>query len=150
MTNISDWLDTWTGECCTGDGGGGDFSVANVTFVIGSGAGSLQYISQVDYPPLNPSSSNQYQYSTTEVLGNTDGPYPVTEIDSTQVGVVVMYQGTAYLGTMFGLASYESGDAITVSDYTLSGAAETVEDESSLFYGMIKVTGDCTVTLVRE
>ncbi len=133
-----------------GGGGGGDFGSAKVTFEIGSGVGSLIYSSSVDYPPFNPNSSNQFQYNVTQVIGNTKGPYPVTEIDSTQEEVVVMYQGTAYLDTIFTLQSYDSGNVITVSGYTLSGAAETVEDAEDPFYGMIKVTGDCTVTLTRE
>lgn len=133
-----------------GGGGGGDFGSAKVTFNIGSGVGSFSYAAQVDYPPINLDSSNQYQYDVVQVIGNTQGPAPVPEIESTQEESILTYQGIAYLGTTFGLTPYEAGDPITVSGYTLSGAAETVEDEEDPFYGMIKVTGDCTVTLVRE
>lgn len=131
-------------------GGGGDFDVATITFNIDRGVGAFEYSALMDYPPYNPNASNQQQYAAADVIGNTKGPFPVTEIDSTQEGAAVMYQDTAYLETTFTLYSYETGDAITVSGYTLSGAAETVEDESSDFYGMIKVTGDCTITLTRE
>lgn len=148
MTNIPNWLETWTGECCAG-GGGGDFDTAKITFNIGSGVGSLEYVSQINYPPVNLDSSNQYQYKVVQVIGNTQDPVPRPEIASTQEDSILIYQGMAYLSSPY-IYSCLTGDEITVSGYTLSGAAETIEDEESDFNGMIKVTGDCTVTLTRE
>jgi len=132
-----------------GGGGGGDFGTAKVTFEIGSGVGSLEYMSTIDFPPPNPDSSNQYQYTVTQVIGNTQDPLPRPEIESTQEDSILTYQGIAYLGTPY-IHSNLTDEDITVTDYTLSGAAELVEDEESPFYGWFKVTGDCTVTLVRE
>ena len=133
-----------------GGGGGGDFGSAKVTFNIGSGVGSFSYAAQVDYPPLNPDASDQFQYDVVQVIGNTQDAPPVPEIESTQENTILTYQGIAYIYASFGLYSYETGSEITVSGYTLSGAAETVEDEEDPFHGTIKVTGDCTVTLTRE
>lgn len=150
MTNISDWLDTWTG-CCTGGGGGGDsdFDTAKITFNIGSGVGSLEYTSQISYPPENPDSSNQYSYRVVQVIGNTQDPVPRPELESTQEDSILIYQGMAYLSPPY-IYSCLTGDEITTSGYTLSGAAETIDDEESDFNGMIKVTGNCTITITRE
>lgn len=132
-----------------GGGGGGDFGTAKVTFEIGSGVCALEYMSQIDFPPLNPDTSSQYQYGALRTIGNTQDPAPRPEIENTQEDFILTYQGIAYLGTPK-IYSCETGDEITVSDYTLSGAAEIVEDEESPLYGWYKVTGDCTVTLTRE
>ena len=44
MTNINDWLDTWTGECCSGGGGGGDTEYVEVAFQLADGlAGAEVY-----------------------------------------------------------------------------------------------------------
>lgn len=137
-------------EVSAGGGGGGDFSTEQVTFEIGSGVGAFEYMAQVDYPQLNPGTSSQQQYATYDVIGNTQDPKPVPEIDSTQAVNVLTYNGIAYISQYFSLYSYNSYDQIDVSGYTLSGAAETVEDGQSVYYGMIRVTGECTITLIRE
>lgn len=137
---------------CSGDGGGegSDFDTVPVTFVIGNGLGSFSYSATIDYPTVNPNTNNQAQYGVMDVIGNTTSVPPWPEIDSTQVVNVLTYEGIAYISQYFELYPYNDSSPISVSGYTLSGAAETVEDEESLWYGMIKVTGECTITLIRE
>lgn len=132
-----------------GGGGGGDespFSSVPVTLVIGSGLRAVEYYGSMNYPEPNPNSSNVFPYAGTYVVGDTQSDAP-EEIENEITFYLPTYNGVGYLdGNFSGFPT--SGSQLSSASVSLSGDA--VIDKyppTDYFYEMIKITGECTITI---
>lgn len=140
-------------EAAGGGGGGGDespFQMTTVTLNIGSGLNikSVEFTGYINYPAENPDSSNDWPYAGAFVFGNTNSPSAAPDLDSIITFELPLYNGIGYLDEFF---SAYTTTGIQSTHISLSGNAEIENDPpTNFFYGKIKVTGECTITITWE
>lgn len=123
MTNITEWLDTWTGECCTGGGGGsGDYKVVNVT-VTGDQYGSFSVDAYTNDMGFYPGFFALADGFNSSVLANANET----------VNAKLIYSGDSVVVYPYNIVTDLSGDAVydsqagtltVTGDFSISGHSD--------------------------